>query len=243
MSKKLKHLANPDKKTHETWSDARKPINFPHPYRALISGLPNSGKTTSVLNILVGAQSMFENIFILHPQYFEMNIEEADERINKNILIPECKIDEYSGITFTGALRYFPSPTYFDEVKKKKNLLIIDDIELRNYCKAKPYRLSRINKVFSFTSTHRSLSIIITAQDIYSQLLPAIYRMCNVFIFYRFKDRNQIGLIARNIGIDKDDLEALFELLKSKHDSICIDNTDDSPYPYRFNIINPVKLE
>jgi len=238
--KKLHHLPNADKKNHEAWSEERKLINFPHPYRALISGLPNCGKTTSVLNLLVGAKPIFDNIFIIHPECFESNISEADESINKDIIIPECVINEYSGVKFTGALRYFPSPTYFDNVKDKKNLLIIDDVELRNYVKAKPYRTTRINKLFSYTSTHRSLSIIITAQDIYSQLLPCIYRLCNVFILYKFKDANQIGLIARNIGIKKEKLESLFKLCKSKHDSICIDNTADTPAPYRFNIINQV---
>ena len=199
--KELRHIKNPDKANHESWDSPidRKIINFPHPYRALISGLPNSGKTTSVLNILVGAKPIFENIFIIHPQCFDSNIPESDELINKNILIPECEIPEYSGVKFTGALRYFPSPTYFDDIAKKKNLLIIDDVELRNYVKGKPYRASRINKLFSYTSTHRSLSIIITSQDLYSQLLPAIYRLCNLFILYKFKDANQIGLIARNI--------------------------------------------
>ena len=224
MSRKLNFLENPDKKTHEIWSEGRSIINFPHPYRCLISGLPNCGKTTSVLNILVGAKPFFDNIFVIHPECFDSNIAEDDERINKDILVPDCKIAEYSGVEFTGGLRYFPSPSYFDVLQKKKNLLIIDDIELRNYVKGRPYRSSRINKLFSYTSTHRSLSIIICSQDLYSQLLPAIYRFCNIFILYKFKDMNQVGLIARNIGVPKKKLEQLFEHLKTTHDSITIDN-------------------
>lgn len=243
--KQLKHLKNSDKSSHETWDSPqnRKKINFPHPFRALVSGPPNSGKTTSILNILIGAQPIFDNIFIIHPEIFDPNIQEADEVKNEKILVEDCKIGEYKGVKFTAGLKYFPSPTYFDFIKDKKNLLIIDDVELRNYVKGKPYRASRINKLFSYTSTHRSLSIIITAQDIYSQLLPAIYRLCNVFVLYKFKDANQVGLIARNIGIKQDKLKQLFKLCRTNHDSITIDNTADSPYPYRFNILNPIEFK
>lgn len=240
--KKLKHLPNADKKTHENWSEGRKLIDFPHPYRALITGLPNCGKTTSVLNILVGAKPVFDNIFIIHPETFDTNVEEEKERLNANILIPDCTINEYAGVKFTAGLTYFPSPTFFDNIQSKKNLLIIDDIELKNYVKGRPYRSSRINKLFSFTSTHRSLSIIITAQDPYSQLLPCIYRFCNVFVLYKFRDKNQVGVLARNVGMKKDMLDAMFELCKSNHDSICIDNTIDSPAPFRLNILNTIEF-
>ena len=243
--RKLKVIPNPDKKSHESWDspEDRRPLNFPHPYRCLITGLPGAGKTMSVLNILVGAQPVFSNIFIIHPEIFDTNASEEDERINNNILITECKIGEYSGVEFTAGLRYIPSPTFFDNISKKKNLLIIDDCELKNYVKGKPYRSSRINKLFSYTSTHRSLSIIITAQDPWSQLLPCIYRFCNVFILYKFRDKNQISLLSRNIGIPKEKLDNLFKLCKNNHDSITLDNTIDSPYPYRYNILNPVEFE
>jgi hypothetical protein len=246
--KQLPHLPNPDKAGHETWSADRSILNFPHPYRCLITGNPNSGKTTSVLNILLKAKPTFDNIFILHPELFDSNASEADELKNNNILIADgpdgkpVQIAEYAGVHFTGALRYFPSETYFDEIKKKKNLIIIDDIEIRNYIKRRPYREKRINKLFSYTSTHRSLSIIITCQDVYSQIIPCIYRFCNIFILYKFSDKNQIALLARNIGMSKKDLEKLFTLCKSQHDSICLDKTINSPYPYRFNIINPVEV-
>jgi len=92
--KKLKHIDNPDKKGHEKWSESRKMINFPHPYRCLISGPPNSGKTTCVLNLLVGATPIFDNIFIIHPQSFETNIEESSERVNKDILIPTQLVEQ-----------------------------------------------------------------------------------------------------------------------------------------------------
>lgn len=248
-AKVLPHVANPDKKNFEKWDSERSMLNFPHPYRCLITGNPNSGKTTSVLNILLAANPTFDNIFILHPEVFDSNASESDELKNNNILVvdgPDGKpieIAEYAGVHFTGALKYFPSETYFDEIKKKKNLLIIDDIEIRNYIKRRPYREKRINKLFSYTSTHRSLSIIITCQDVYSQIIPCIYRFCNIFILYKFVDKNQISLLARNIGISKQTLEKLFALCRNQHDNICLDRTIDTPYPYRFNIINDITVE
>lgn len=247
--KSLPHVPNPDKKGFETWSTSRNMVNFPHPYRCLITGPPNSGKSTLVLNILLAAQPTFDNIFILHPETFESNVPEVDELKNNNILVTDGKdgkplvIDEYAGVHFTGSLKYFPSETYFDTIKKKKNLLIIDDIEIRNYIKKRPYREKRINKLFSYTSTHRSLSIIITCQDVYSQIIPCIYRFCNIFILYKFTDKNQISLLARNIGISKKSLEKLFALCRNQHDNICLDKTINTPYPYRFNMLNDIDVQ
>lgn len=246
MAKALPFRHNKEKSHFEHWDKDRNIANFIHPYRLLIQGLPNSGKTTTALSILAQAKPLFDEIIICHAKYFDSSISSEDP---KELEIPNNEIDlpEYEGIDFTCGLRSIPlGYTYFKRFQNaensKKNCLIIDDLELREWCRGKYERQIALNKLFSYQSTHHGLSIIITCQDGTSQLPVGIRREANVNVIFKGRDRNAIQYQATCLGFPKATLIAMFELCKSNHDSICFDATDSTPYPFRYNIVNPIEL-
>ena len=46
-------IHNADKDFHESWYRGRNALNIPHPWRAVILGKPNSGKSTVIKNLLI----------------------------------------------------------------------------------------------------------------------------------------------------------------------------------------------
>ena len=55
---------NADKKDHETWASkgATNIMNFPCPFRMILSGPPNSGKTSAIHNIVLFQEPPFEEV-------------------------------------------------------------------------------------------------------------------------------------------------------------------------------------
>jgi len=234
---------NPDKKNHEAWDDIRDPMNIPRPYAMVINGLPNSGKTNTVLNLMIKADPVFNNIFLIHPYTFDYHVSDEDEKTNKDIVIEEPPdISEYKGVDFI-ALRYFPDEQFLKPYKKKRNLLIIDDVDLRQFISYSNFKKKRLNKLMSFCVSHCGLSIIITSQDINTQLLPIITRMCNIFCLYQLRDKNSIFSMSKLLGVSFVVLKYLYARCETLHDSVQIDLTTNTPYKYRKNwyeMIDPV---
>lgn len=166
---KLTVIANPEKKKHEKWEAGRDLLDFPRPFRWGILGAVSCGKTSMILNYLVKSHR-YDNIFIMHPATYNPSISKEDESANNNIVAPEVDIPEYEGVDFVG-LAYLPGMKYFDNVADKYNLFIIDDIDLISYCKKRSeLRNERLNKLFSFVSSHKNVSITVSSQDAASQL-------------------------------------------------------------------------
>lgn len=249
MAAKLPFKHNIEKKFFEKWDSPaydRALSNFIHPYRMLVTGVPNSGKTTMVLSIIAQAKPTFDEIILVHAKYFDAALNQHD---NKEIEIQPETIDipEYKDIDFTCALKTIPMGfTYFRRFQNKKgskkNLIIIDDVELLEWSAGKRERKVALNKLFSYQSTHHGLSIIICAQDPTTQIPVSIRRECNIFIIFKGRDRNAIQYMAQQLGFPKKTLMKIFTILQSNHDSICFDFTDQSPAPIRLNVINPIKL-
>lgn len=237
---------NVEKKHFEKWTPNRDLANFIHPYRMLITGPPNSGKSSTAMSIIARADPIWDDIILIHAKYFENELEAGD---NKNIEIPtaEIKIPEYADIEFTCCLKTIPSGyTFFNKYQNKdnskKNLLIIDDLDLVSWSQGRKDRKSALNKLFSYQSTHHGLTILVLAQCITTQLNPIIRRECNIFIIFKGRDRNVIQYFASGIGFPKKVLIKLFDLCSNNHQSICFDQTDETPAAIRLDIINPIEL-
>ena len=212
---KLIAFTNADKKWHERWKPQRDLLDFPHPYRICLVGPPNSGKSTTVLNILIRARPCFDRIIIIYPGGLSGTSEY--NRLGKHV--------EY--------LDKIPPPEFFPPVKaakgKLKTMVIIDDFELKEIGKGQRANLDRL---IGHVSTHRNVSVMLCAQDYFN--VPTIARRCsNVHIFWKPRDANNLSMMTQRVG---EDLEQLFKTIATTvKDSIWIDMTADSPAPLRKN--------
>ncbi len=216
----LIHIPNKEKLYHEKWFKGRNKLNIPHPYRILLLGGVNRGKTNTLKNIIIRANPKFKRIFLYHcggdyvEEYSDIDIECIDT-------IPE------------------PDSELFDP--KIKSLLIIED---KSFKFMKGDELYRLDRCFGYVSTHRNLSIITTAQYFFN--VPSTIRdMSNVYILWKVKDLDTLKTIGRRVGLKKEQIMFLMNnFLKEPRDSLWIDKTWESPYPLRLNgfkVINKVK--
>lgn len=220
---------NADKGFHESWEPGDNLLDFPAPFRALITGPPNSGKSTVVKNILVRQQPPFDRVVIVH-----CDIEHTQEY--KDIM------DDAEEGTVLLMSEIPPADSWDTDVDQDgetcllKTLLIIDDIDLKTLNKEQRKNLDR---TCGYVSTHRNVSVCICTQDSFAAA-PNIRRMMNIFVIWRSPDLEALAMVARKVGVK--DLEALFDKhCKHRRDSIWIDLTTNSPAPLRLNGFTVIK--
>lgn len=214
LPKEIIPIPNPDKSPwHESWTKNRNMLNIPHPYRIVIFGPPNSGKTTLAKNILLRAKPPFKRIIIIH----------CDDEYTK----------EYNDLGDIDIINIIPDPKdseYFDG--EDKTLVILDDLEYEYLPKEQKRNLDRL---FGFVSTHKNVSVILNSQNP-TNVSPCIRRMSNIWILFKILDMDLLFLLARKIGMKREAFTEIFrKYIKKKHDSLWIDLSDDSPYPVRVN--------
>ena len=199
-----------DKGFHEKWSKKRDPLNLPHPFRVVLLGRPNVGKTSTMKNILVRCKPEFEEILVCH-----FDGEETTE------------YDDLNGVemrdTIPGAAELDPDV---------KRLVIVDDIEFSNMPKEQKAKLDRL---FGYCSTHKNTSIMLTSQDFFN--VPAICRRCcTMWIIWKVEDLDQLNTIGRRVGFKKEDFGHIFKtFMPNWRDSLWIDCSENSPFPVRIN--------
>lgn len=208
--KKIIALPNADKSGwHEKWDAKRDPLNLPHPARVCLMGPPNSGKSTVIKNMIIRADPPFQKISVIHCDW-EWTKEYAD-------------LD----VTMMGEI---PAPEEFEG--KEKELVVIDDLELKNLDKTQRAYLDRL---FGYVSTHKNVSVYLTSQDPFN--VPAICRRCsNCWILWKSQDLDSLSSAARKTGMTASSFNSIFKhLLTGSKDSLWVDLTTDSPYPLRKN--------
>lgn len=194
----------------EKWNDHRNLSDFPHPFRMLFIAVPNSGKTNLLKNILLHAKKPFERIMLWHCD--ASNTHEWDD-IDAELYDTIPEIDEFDN--------------------NIKQILIIEDVYIKDLSRDDKKLLDRI---FGYVSTHKNLSVALTAQDII-QVPPNIRRCCNVFHISRSPSLDTIGLIGRRCGITTQEVKYLFHyFINDAHDFITIDLTENSPAKIRKNL-------
>lgn len=135
-------------------------------------------------------------------------------------------------------IKEIPEPTSFD--RKKKRLLILEDLNLADLSKSDK---NKLNRLFGYTSSHCNLSIAITCQNAYD-LSPSIRRMCSLFVIFKQPDLNSLIILASRTGLkSKHMLYIMSRLLNQCHDSLWIDTSRNSPAPYRINGYDKITLE
>lgn len=210
-------LPNPDKLWHEKWHPGRNLLNIPHPYRAVLYGPPNVGKTTIIKNLLGRAYPEFEKVILIH----------CDSEFTQ----------EYDVIQDIEIMDEIPRPEEWSG--DVKTMVIIDDIELKQLPKDQKANLDRL---FGYVSTHKNISICLTSQDAFN--VPTSVRRCaNLFVIWKTMDVDSLANIARKTGFRKDKFHDLFDLCQRTRDSVWIDLTDNSPAPLRLNGFDLIKTE
>lgn len=213
---KLEVFDNADKQFHEIWDKGRDIMNIPHPFRCVLCGPPNCGKTSMILNLLIANRPYFEEIIVIHcdPEYTQ-------------------EYDDVNAIM----TNEIPSPDQWEG--KKKTLVILDDLEYKNLSIDEKRNLDRL---FGFVSTHKNISVCLSAQDVFN--IPAGVRRCsNLWVLWKINDLDAISRLGRRVNYSAKQLKQLFDdNINDTHDSIMIDNTSKTPYPLRKNGTQIIKL-
>lgn len=203
---------------YESWTNGRNLLNFPHPFRCIVSGNPGSGKTNMIFNIICKSKPKFKKIYLCH---FDQNTKEYTDLSTINL--PELPDSRSSNFK-----------------PKIKSLLIIDDYDFAALSKP---QMNNLRSLFKYASTHKGLSIIVATQDFFN-LPPIIRRSSNIFFIWKgSSDLDSLFQIGRRLGYTKNDFKVLLDTLRSRFDNLCIDLTVDSPAPVRLNGYTLLKSE
>ena len=199
---------------HEKWTKGRDWLNIPHPFRGVLLGPPNSGKSTLVKNLLIRAKPQFQEVFVIH-----------------------CDPDFTTEYDDVGAemLSEIPAPGEWDG--EVKTLVVLDDLEYKGMDKIQARNL---NRLLGFVSTHKNISVLLCQQDPFE--VPPIVRRCsNLWVLWKMPDVDSVANVSRKAGLKSKDLAHLFDLCTDIHDSIWIDMTTRSPAPLRLNGYDPLE--
>ncbi len=220
---KLIVFENPEKKGHEKWTAGRDMMNIIFPYRLLIVGKPNRGKTNIIKNLIYYAIPKFKRIFLLHATSG-----------NENTQVPP----DYKGFNVE-LLNEIPDISFWDDYADEKVLLVVDDYNLKSNKK----RLNLLERTFGFVSTHRGVSCILALQNGFDPLSLQFRRHCNIFIFFKTEDEKYNKRLAETGGLSKDKINEIFKKYKfGIHSSLWIDFTQGTPYSLRVITNNLMKI-
>ena len=199
-------IENPDKKFHEKWGPRRNLLNFPHPFRAVMLGPPNVGKSTVCKNIIMKAKPEFDEIFVVHcDPNFTQEYDDLGDGCTILEKIP-CQ-DEFEGLV--------------------KTLVILDDLEFKFMDNQQKRNLDRL---YGYASTHKNISCCLCSQDPFN--VPPIVRRCaNLWVLWKMTDLQAMSTCARRTGMRSLAFKSIFDnLMKEPHDSLWIDLTDHHPH-------------
>ena len=211
LPKKILVIPSREKLWHEKWNKKRDELNFPHPYRLILTSTPNSGKTNLCKNILLRAKPMFEKIYLFH---YDPDCEEYED-------VDIIKIDEML------------EPKDSRLKQNIKSLLIVEDSQLAKE------DIQKLDRLFGYASTHKGLSIIFICQNFF-KIPPMVRRMANIFaIWKKSSDFDSLYYIGRKFGLNKDEFMSIMNQCKSRYDFILFDMSGN-PDKIRLNGYIPI---
>lgn len=207
-------FGNNEKKYHERWYKGRDLLDFPHPFRMIISAVPNTGKTNIIKNVIYRCQKgkkPFKRIFLVHGDPNNTEYDDVGPKILKKIPNPE-KLKK----------------------NKKKALIIVDDYITSN--KMDKEDQTRLSKIMSTISTHHNFSVIITTQ--YVTYIPTSIRaLANIHVVSRVNNSMVVSSTAQYIGVPVDWFKNLNAkiLMPDPHATLWVDSTTGTPARLRLN--------
>jgi len=215
IPKKIIVFDCPDKiKFTEHWNKkrSRNLMNFPHPWRAILFGPPNSGKTSIIKNMILHANPEFDKIYICH--FLEDYTTEYNDLGDSVIMLDEL-------------------PNKEDIDSSEKNLVILEDLDFKHMNSDDKKKLSRL---FGAISSHCNTSVILAAQDAFN--IPCIARRCaNIWCLWLkgMSDLDSVSTVARRCNMKSCHLNNIRKMMDDTHDFLCVDLTEKTPAPLRLN--------
>lgn len=218
LPKRLLMMPNADKGWHEKNHPGRDLLNFPHPWRCMALGKPNSGKTLVIKNILIRADPPFERVIVIHcnpgytREYDDVGAEMLDD---------------------------IPGPKEWGD-GEQKTLVICDDLEFKQMSSTQKRNVDRL---VGFVSTHMNISVCFTGQDPFN--LPPIARRCaSLMIVWKSQDISMMRALASRTGISVNDfMDIINNHLPNRHDALWIDLSANSPANLRINGYDVLELD
>lgn len=225
-SNKLIAFANADKSQQEKWKPNMDWLNIPASWRGILCGPPSVGKSTIVKNLIIKSKPMYKKVIVVHYG--------ADSEGGGTDDYKEFEDDEGFSVV---SLEDLPDPRKINP-KKEKMMLVLEDIPLSHLSKIQKEMLDRL---YGYASSHRYVTVLCCCQNCYD--CPTTARRCaNLFILWKQPDILALTNMAIRTGYTASDFRQLFKLCKSKHDSIWIDCTPDTPAPLRLNGYTKIEL-
>lgn len=178
MPRKLKELLS-----GETTYRNKNPLNFQHPYRAVISGASGTGKTLWIMNKLQQKDSPFDRVIWMAPEYsltqnkmkiFKQNMGNKLKLIKG---LDESKVDKLIGEGFNNNIQ---------------QAIVIDDL------------MSDQNEWLSnlFTSgRHKNCSIIELTQRLFTGKHGRTNRLnTNYYVLFKYPDKSEFATLSRQLS-------------------------------------------
>jgi len=209
QEEKLIRIPNRDKTFHESWYPGRNLLNIPHPFRAILAGPPNRGKSTICKNLLLRADPPFEQVIVVH---YDLETKEYDDLKGEHFFLLNTipNVSEFSG--------------------KRKTFIILDDLPIKQLKKDQQILL---NRLYGYMSTHKNISICLCSQDAY-EIPVLVRRSSNLWVLWKGVDHISLKQLSKRGGC-----ENLMDLMKRylhiSYDSIWLDSSPNSPAPIRVN--------
>ena len=201
-----------------------KPNTLQHPFRAVICGPSNSGKTMLALNLLINKKCKVNFDFIVacvksteEPIYrylYDM-LTSIEEKIREDYEVP----DDWKLFEFCFNVADLPALEDIDP--QKQNLIVIDDMVQEKHQELIQEHYLRGRK--------RNCSYLYLTQSYYG--CPKMIRLnCNYFCFFALGSKKEMALISSDVATDIEPSEfrrILTEATSKPHHFLLLDNTAD----------------
>ena len=243
-SNRLLIFANPEKARGRP---SGKHPGLPHwPYRLLLCGSPGCGKRSQLLNLIMRHDPVPSAFHIVHadPDTIEYDcLKDLGSPIYFYTSDDLPTAQNIRGETPGGDREVHPTPVTEETIggrdESEAPLVIIDEVTsdmIRGDNKV------RIERLMNYLSSHFNTSVAICSQSIVN-LPPKVRRAFSHFVLYKQPSDDANSLAASRSGIPLACLKELFELCRSRHDSIMVDSTrnPEDRLRFRLNLFEPIE--
>ncbi len=197
---------------------------FSHPARILVCGVPSSGKSSVVLNILLHHYlkgKSFERIICIHYLAGITSEYESVDDIEMLDTVPESLHE----------LLQLEEDEEIDKDALPKMCLILEDIDIGSLNKQ---QRSFLDRCYGVLSSHLNMTVICCVQQPISAP-PSLRRMISHAIVFKYPNIEDLRLIAQKFGLTTKQISGIFAHVCNKpHDSLCI--AMDSKWRLRRNL-------